>query len=159
MDGGAGPCGRTADDAAVKRALGLAFLHATHQNGILIQIWSTLAIYQVLQDLRLEIAARSGWHEDDVSWTMLMRRIGWYVQDPEPGATLREWLVTETADLHLRKRGVRQRRLRGLPAELLAACDPPPTFPDLTEVYVRTPRQGDRRRAKKTRPVVLGGLT
>jgi len=54
--------------AVVKRSLGLAYLRLTHQNGILIQIWCALAVYQILQDLRLDIAMANDWNEDEVSW-------------------------------------------------------------------------------------------
>lgn len=147
--------------AAVKRSLGLAYLRLTHINGVLIQIWATLAVYQILQDLRLEIAAQTGWQEDDVSWEMLMRRIGWYAERPSLGPTLRGWLVTQAHRLNLRKRGVRARRLTQLPAEVLAACQPPPPLPPLPDPLEREARQGDKgRRCRRRRArSIMAGLS
>jgi hypothetical protein len=145
--------------AAVKRALGLAYLRLTHTNGVLIQIWATLAVYQILQDLRLEIAAQTGWQEDDVSWEMLMRRIGWYAERPPANMSLRGWLVTQAHRLNLRKRGVRARRLTQLPAEVLAACQPPPPLPPLPDPLEREARQGDkgrRCRPRRARTIMAG---
>ena len=94
--------------AVVKRSLGLAYLRLTHQNGILIQIWCALAVYQILQDLRLDIAVANDWNEDEVSWEMLMRRIDLY-SHLCPASPLRDWLVQEGARLFLKKRGCRHR--------------------------------------------------
>jgi len=148
--------------AAVKRSLGLAYLRLTHQNGILIQVWCTLAVYQVLQDLRLEIATANGWNEDEVSWEMLMRRIAWYAQRLVPThKTLRDWLVQDGARLFLKKRGVRRRRLTALPESVTAACDPPPLLPDLPLIDPRKARQGDQqRRCRKNVPeTTMAGLS
>jgi hypothetical protein len=57
---------------AVKRVLGLASLRLSHLNGVMCQVWLTLAVFQLLQELRLATALRLGWHEDDVSWLMLV---------------------------------------------------------------------------------------
>ena len=51
--------------AALKRALGLASLRCSTIEGVLGQIWTTLVLYQVLQDLRLELAAAAGLGADD----------------------------------------------------------------------------------------------
>jgi hypothetical protein len=128
--------------AAIKRSLGLAYLRPAKPNAMLTQIWSTLTVYQVLQDLRLEVAAATGWREDDVSWEMLMRRIGWYARDL-PQETLREWLCTKAEGLCLKKRGTRKRRLEQLPDEVMAEVMPAPGDPDLAALRVRSARQGD----------------
>jgi hypothetical protein len=144
--------------AAVKRALGMAFLRVTHQNGILIQIWSTLTVYQVLQDLRLEIACASGWRDDDVSWYNLMQRISWYAER-ERGKSLRSWLVSEAPRLSLQKRGTRKRRIEELPSDILAECLPPPQPPDFGQIHSRPPRQGDRKAPKRRSPLIVAGLS
>jgi len=127
--------------AAIKRSLEMAFLRASNLNGVLIQIWSTLTVYQVLQDLRLEIAHQSGWADDDVSWLNLMRWIGWYSERPEK-LPLREWLIENAEKAGLKKRGVRKRREDSLPSEVLAACEPPPAGPDVAALSSRASRQG-----------------
>lgn len=43
-----------------------------------------MAVYQVLQDLRLDIAVSNGWNEDEVSWERLTRNIGIYTFYPRP---------------------------------------------------------------------------
>jgi hypothetical protein len=128
--------------AAIKRSLGMAYLRPSKQNAMLTQIWSTLTVYQVLQDLRLEVAASTGWREDDVSWEMLMRRIGWYSRDL-PDASLRDWLCADAEGLCLKKRGTRKRRLDGLPPDVLADLLPAPPDPTLS-TPTRNARQGDK---------------
>lgn len=128
--------------ASVKRALNLAYLRPSKPNAMLTQVWSTLTVYQVLQDLRLEIAATTGWHEDDVSWEMLMRRIGWYARDPQD-VPLREWLCSHAERLCLKKRGTRKRRLAGLPPDVLLDLLQPPPDPDLGALSTRKARQSD----------------
>lgn len=146
--------------AAVKRSLGLAYLRLSHQNGILIQIWCTLAVYQILQDLRLDIAVSNGWNEDEVSWEMLMRRIGLYAYQSVSPKPLRDWLVQDGARLFLKKRGIRHRRITRLPDAVMAACDPPPPLPDLPLIPPRKPRQGDHRRSRKTaRATIMAALS
>lgn len=145
--------------AVVKRSLGLAYLRLTHQNGILIQIWCTLAVYQILQDLRLDIAMANDWNEDEVSWEMLMRRIDVYSY-LGPASPLRDWLVQEGARLFLKKRGCRHRRITRLPDAVAAACDPPPPLPDFPPIPPRKPRQGDQRRSRKTeRAMIMAALS
>jgi len=144
--------------ATVKRALNLAFLRVTHQNGILIQIWSTFTVYQVLQDLRLEIATARGWRDDEISWTNLMRRIAWYAEDPDK-LPLRKWLVKNASKLNLQKRGQRKRRMTVLPKKVLKDCLPPPSPPDPTLITSRTARQGDQKPAKQRFPLIIGGLS
>jgi Transposase DDE domain len=131
--------------AAVKRALGLAFLHVTHANGVLIQLWSTLTVYQLLQSLRLRIANAHHWSEDDVSWQTLVRRIGWYAERPDSRRALPEWLIEEAPRLSLQKRGVRRKRLTDLPKDVLRECSPPPPLGPITDLPPpRAPRQGKR---------------
>jgi hypothetical protein len=100
--------------AAVKRALGLATRHACHANGVLSQVWCTLCVYQVLQHLRRTVAVTLNWEEEEVSWELLMRRIGVYVSQARV-ETLPQWLVANAADLGVRKTGRRVRRPTTLP--------------------------------------------
>lgn len=144
--------------AAVKRALRMAFLRVTHQNGILIQIWSTLTVYQVLQDLRLEIAYESGWSDDEVSWRNLVKRIGWYAERPRHQC-LRDWLISRAEKIYLRKQGTRKRRIEQLPSDVLAECLPPPSPPDLSQIHARIARQGDQTTPKRLFPLVMAGLS
>jgi hypothetical protein len=145
--------------AAVKRALGMAYLHPCHQNGILIQIWCTLTVYQILQDLRLEIAATQGWSEDEVSWYNLMQRIAWYaMKSAQIGGTLRQWLIDEASDLSLKKRGVRNRRRKELPVEVLEDLDGPVVMPDLAQLSTRKARQGKPAPRTMESALVLAGL-
>ena len=127
--------------AAVKRALKMAFLRATHQNGILIQVWSTLTAYQVLQNMRLEIAKEWGWKDDDVSWQILMRTISWYPETRRE-LPLRAWLIENGEKAGLKKRGVRKRKDDDLEAQLLDACLPPPLPPPAQKLTSRKGRQG-----------------
>lgn len=128
--------------AAIKRSLRLAYLRPAKPNAMLTQLWSTLTVYQVLQDLRLEVATANGWREDDVSWEMLMRRIGWYARE-RPDKTLRDWLCAEAENLYLKKRGTRKRRLEEIPPDVLAEVLPAPPDPNIGELHARTARQGD----------------
>ena len=144
--------------ATVKRALGMAFLRVTHENGILIQIWTTLTVYQVLQDLRLEIAATIGCRDNEISWLNLMRRISWYAEKPQTDS-LRDWLNKKAPKLYLEKRGTRKRRLDALPAEVTSQCLPPPPAPDIDGLNPRAPRQGDTSRARHPRPLFIAALS
>jgi hypothetical protein len=144
--------------ATVKRALDMAFLRVTHENGILIQIWTTLTVYQVLQDLRLELAATIGCRDDDISWLNLMRRISWYAEKPAT-VPLREWLNKKAQKLYLEKRGIRKRRLDELPSDVTSQCLPPPPPPNLDGLKPRTPRQGDTSRARRPRPLFIAALS
>ncbi len=143
--------------AAVKRALKMAFLRATHQNGILIQIWSTLTAYQVLQDLRLEIAQKSGWKDDDVSWQILMRTISWYPESRREWP-LRTWLIKNAEKAGLKKRGVRKRKDDGLPTLVLEACLPPPPSPHVGKLTSRRARQGKPEPRKTSSITILACL-
>jgi len=129
--------------AAIKRSLRLAWLRPAAHNAMLTQIWATLIVYQVLQDLRLDVAQAAGWKEDDVSWEMLMRRIGWYAEHPAEGQTLRDWLCADPDGLWLKKSGVRQRRISELSPELIAEALPAPDDPDVKSLKLRKARQGD----------------
>ncbi len=145
--------------AAVKRALNMAFLRLCHQNGVLIQVWSTLIVYQVLAHLRLEIAEQNNWREDEISWLRLMRRIGWYLERPDATRSLRQWILEESPTLMLEKRGVRKRRATSLPGvvlEQIAASKPPPIDPALAP---RTARQGKPEPRKGGASTIAGRLS
>ena len=128
--------------AAIKKGLGMSFIHLSHINGVLIQIWSTLITYQILQDLRLEIAYRSGWKEDDVSWEILIKRIGWYVERPRE-ESLREWLVTNGEKLSIKKRGVRERGIKEVPSEIRKEIEKAEECEKEELLQARPARQGD----------------
>jgi hypothetical protein len=146
--------------AAVKRALGMAFLHASHRNGMLIQIWCTLAVYQVLQDLRLQIAGANNWREDEVSWLNLMQRISLHVESPpSAGPDLRTWLIDNAESLYLKKRGVRKRRRDGLPKVVLNECKKTPPPPDFSRLKSRTPHQSKPEPLKDPRELIVGRLS
>jgi len=146
--------------AAIKRALGLAFVRLCHTNGVLIQVWATLTVFQVLQDLRLEISTTAGWKADEVSWTMLVRRIGWYAETPHKDLSLRDWLVRNGPNLRLKKRGVRRRGTVELPRDVLAACERPPALPaDIPSLQPRTARKGDGNAANARYALVPGALS
>lgn len=145
--------------AAVKRALNMASLRLCHQNGVLIQVWSTLIVYQVLAHLRLEIAAQNNWREDEISWYRLMTRIGWYLERPDATRGLRQWILEESPTLMLEKCGVRKRRATSLPAAILdqiAQSHPPPIKPDLAP---RAARQGKPEPHKAGAPIIEGRLS
>jgi hypothetical protein len=136
--------------SAIKRVLGLASLRCSTPPGVLAQIWSTLTVFQILQDLRLEIAAAQGLNEDQVSWHRLVYRISLYARVPEPKPPPREWLL---AAPKLAKQGQRLRRALHLPADVLKDTDdgmaqmlPLQTFPS------RKPREG---KPRKVRPSAL----
>jgi len=145
--------------AAVKRALNMAFLRPCHQNGVLIQVWCTLTVYQVLQHLRLEIAAQNDWREDEVSWMRLMVRIGWYLERPDATRGLRQWILEESATLMLKKLGVRKRRATSLPKavlEQIAASKPPPLD---SPSAPRVPRQSKPEPRTGGAPIIEGRLS
>jgi hypothetical protein len=130
--------------AAIKRSLRLAWLRPAAHNAMLSQIWATLTVYQVLQDLRLEAAQAAGWQEDDVSWEMLMRKISDYTRWPPPGQTLRQWLCSEDGREWLKKSGTRRRRITELPRQVQDEALPPPDDPTPeVKAMRRKPRQGD----------------
>ena len=124
----------------------------------MLQYWTTLTVYQVLQDLRLEVAATIGCRDNEISWLNLMRRISWYAEKPG-NETLREWLNRKAKNLYLEKRGTRKRRLDELPAEVTSQCLPPPPAPDIEGLKSRIPRQGDTSRAQHPRPLIIAALS
>lgn len=141
--------------AALKRALGMAYLRACRPNGMLIQIWCTLCVYQVLQHLRLVIAAAHGWDADRVSWERLVRQIGFYAQ--RPTATLLDYLCDPTRSPDLCKRGTRVRRSE-LPAATRAACDPPPPLPATVDLTPRRPRKNHPTERRICTVTTIAGL-
>jgi hypothetical protein len=143
--------------ATIKRSLGMAYLRAAGRNAMLIQIWSTLTVYQLLQSLRLQVAASQGWMQDEISWEMLMRRVSWYAQEAAP-ISLGEWLCLHAHKLSLKKRGQRQRRGTELPDEVLQQVLPPPADPQLSEGLIRKGRQSDRQPLKSEQELVVGRL-
>lgn len=146
--------------ATLKQSLGMGFLHPCHQNGMLIQVWCTLAVYQVLQDLRLHIAAANGWHEDQVSWLNLMRRISWYAEKPgKYGTDLRSWLVTKASVLALEKRGVRKRRREALPPATLRACQKVPEPPNPQALNLSKARQSKPQPRAEPSKTIIGRLS
>jgi len=100
--------------AVLKQSLKLAFIHPCHTNGVLSQVWATLTVYQVLQNLRLKAAQAHGCGTDDISWYNLMQRIGWYARE-QSKLSLTDWLMDTSAPLFLEKRGQRLR----VPKELV----------------------------------------
>lgn len=126
--------------AAVKRALGLATIHACHTNGVLSQVWATLTIYQVLQHLRRDVADACGWDEEDVSWDLLMRRIGVYA-DQCPAEDLMTWLLAGDPESGVRKTGKRIRRMASLPAAMLGNIRREPAPLPLDALGPFVPRQ------------------
>jgi len=143
--------------AVIKRELGMAHIHMTSLNGMLLQLWSTLIIYQILQDLRLEIAATHGWDDDDVSWTMLRRYITMYSAKDRAGQTLVDYLKLPRKHASLKKAGVRQRRLTELPNNVLDAILQKPTATP-EALPSRKPRQRTwtKKSAKRVFTVPLG---
>lgn len=141
--------------AALKRGLGLAYLRACHTNGVLIQVWCALCVYQVLQHLRLVVAASQGWEADRVSWERLIRGIGFYAQLQSP-LPLVEYLCTPVQARELAKQGTRVRR-KDLSPKVRAACEPTPSLPDDLDLKARKPRHGKpEARTKRTITVVAG---
>jgi hypothetical protein len=154
--------------AAIKGALGLAKLSVSSINAALIQIWTTLTLYQVLQDLRLQVAFEAGWKADDVSWVNLMRRIQAYANQPAPKPPLREWLRERAKRRGVKKQGTRVRRRTSLPDDVAQACQPTPNAspePSLPQKERYKQKRKEERRADKKRgsrsrskPTVVGLL-
>lgn len=141
--------------AALKRSLGLASLRVCHTNGVLIQVWCALCVYQVLQHLRLVVATSQGWDADRVSWERLMRAIGFYAQLPN-ARPLVEYLCTPATARDLAKQGTRVRR-KELSPKVRAVCEPTPALPDDLNLNPRKPRHGKpEARTKRTITVVAG---
>lgn len=142
---------------AIKRVLGLASLRCSDREGVLAQVWSTLTVYQLLQDLRLQVAEAQGRNADDVSWERLVRRIAIYTELPAPKPPLREWLPTRE---RLEKRGTRVRRAKELPAEVLAACgEAMAEMPALERFEERDARQGKPAPRTKAQLLIRASLS
>lgn len=144
--------------AVLKRCLHLAYIKASNANAVLWQIWCTLMVFQVLGCLRLQIAAKAGWHPDEVSWEMLMRRIGWYAER-ERTVSLVPWLLDNIDKLSLQKRGVRKRRMTELPQALLDEMKQ--HQPDEPDAYaqLRVERYGHSKGYKPIRYRAFAGLS
>ena len=146
--------------ASVKRALGMAYLHPCSENGMLIQIWCTISVFQVLQDLRLEIASANGWNENEASWYNLMQRISQYAHNPSnKGPSLRRWLVDDAESNALKKRGVRKHRRDQLPDEVLEECEQIFSQADPNKPKSRKARQGKPAPRKKKSKIIVVGLS
>lgn len=141
--------------AVLKRALKSAYIHPCHTNGILAQIWSTLTIYQVLQELRLEAGEAHGCRPDDISWFNLMQRIGWYGNE-KSSLTLREWLLDTSRPLFLKKRGTRKRVPDELEGDLAEDIRMIPTLWEVPPS--RTARQGKPETAPDLSKTALADL-
>lgn len=141
--------------AVLKQNLKLAFIHPCKTNGILAQIWATLTVYQVLQDLRLRAGKVYGCGCDKISWYNLMQRIGWYGYEKR-SVTLSEWLLDGSKTMALEKRGQRQRvptKLTGKLARTITANTPEWTAPP-----PRQARQGKPEDAPDLTRTRLAGL-
>ena len=139
--------------AAIKISLGLAKLRSNDLNAALGQIWMTLLLFQVLQDLRLQIATEAGWKADDVSWQKLLERIESYVEKPSPKMSLHDWLLSRATKAGLKKEGQRVRKLRQLPDAVAADCDLTPlaalSVPSGRTNKYKGKRKSEREAAKK----------
>ena len=133
--------------ATLKGALGLATLHAATLNGLLIQVWCTLLLYQVLDALRAHVGRALAAPTDEVSWPLLVEAIAMYAEQPRP-APLATWLATHARDLDLHIRQP-ERRKRFTPDRALAADlrTPPAPLPLATLAPQR-----DKRRPSRARP-------
>lgn len=141
--------------AVLKQNLKLAFIRPCHTNGILAQVWATLTVYQVLQDLRLRAGKVYGCGVDKISWYNLMQRIGWYGYEKR-SVTLTEYLLDGSKTMALEKRGQRERvptKLTGKLAKTIKANTPewlpPPS---------RVARQGKPEDAPDLTNTTLAGL-
>jgi len=139
--------------AALKRALGLHALHTCHVNGILIQVWASLLLYQLLDVLRLAVASARGWAPDEVSWAMLMEALGSYAAQPR-SAPLPGWLITHARELNLRVAGVERRTRVPISQALRTDLQTPRAPLSLDQITPHRPyRRPDRFAAKKqTKP-------
>lgn len=141
--------------AVLKQNLKLAFIRPCHTNGILAQLWATLTVYQVLQDLRLRAGKVYGCGCDKISWYNLMQRIGWYGYE-QRSVTLSEWLLDGGKTMALEKRGQRQRvptKLAGKLGRTIKA-----NTPDWTAPPSRAARQGKPEEAPDLTRTRLAGL-
>jgi hypothetical protein len=141
----------------LKRVLGLAELRCSTQDGVLAQVWTSLTVYQVVQDLRLDIAHARGVGADDLSWVRVMRHLAIYTQKASPKPPLREWLG---ASARLVKQGTRKRGAKELPKEVAAACQQgQASVPKVGPVPKRKARQGKPAPRKKGPELTVGGLS
>lgn len=125
--------------AVLKRNLKLAFIRPCKTPGVLAQVWATLTVYQILQDLRLRAGKVYGCGTDKISWYNLIQRIGWYGYERR-SVTLSEFLLDGNPTIALEKRGQRQRvptRLTGKLAKTIKD-----NVPEWSTPPTRTPRQG-----------------
>jgi hypothetical protein len=134
--------------AVLKGALGLHTLHAAGLNGLLIQVWCTLLLYQVLDVLRAQVGRALAAPTDEVSWPLLVEAIALYAERPRTTALAR-WLTDHARDLdlHIRQPG---RRVRFAPDRALAAAlrTPPTPLPLATLAPQRAKRRPSRARPK-----------
>ena len=139
--------------AAIKRALGLHALRTCHVNGILIQLWATLLLYQLLDALRAAVARARAWGPDEVSWPLLMEAIGMYARQPR-SQPLPAWLISHATDLDLRVAGVERRKRAPISRDLSVDLQTPWVPLPLAQIQPRRPcRRPDRFAAKKrTKP-------
>lgn len=120
----------------VKRDLGLHLLWSAQWELILTQVWGVLVIAQVASALRAEIARRAGIDLFDVSLTLLLRELSWFLQrgDPDVLGTLAALPVVPGGYLRPSRR-----RTRAVP-------DPGPITPPPPELVTeRTPRYAGKR--------------
>jgi hypothetical protein len=136
--------------AALKRALGLHALRTCHVNGILIQLWATLLLYQVLDVLRAAVARARGWPADEVSWPMRMEALGTYARRPRDMA-LPAWLIRHAADLDLRVAGAARRKRAPISLALRADVQIPRAPLPLARIAPRRPRRRPDRFAAQKR--------
>lgn len=134
--------------ATLKGALGLATLHAGSLNALLIQVWCTLLLYQVLDALRAHVGRALAAPTDEVSWPLLVEAIAMYAEAPRADA-LAAWLAAHARDLDLRVRQP-ERRKRFAPDRALAAAlrTPPAPLPLAALAPQRAKRRPSRARPK-----------
>ncbi len=94
----------------VKRDLGLHLLWSAQWELILTQVWGVLVIAQIASALRAEIARRAGIDLFDVSLTLLLRELAWFVQrgDPDVLGTIAALPVTPGSYLRPSRRTIRE---------------------------------------------------
>ncbi len=119
----------------IKRELGLHLLWSAKTTVVLQQVWAVLIIAQIIQALRLEIAARAGVDFFDVSLPLLLRYLPQFARDGRDPIAV---IVASGGRAGL-FRPARRVRIRAptLPPDQLR-----PAPPDL--VLVRTPRYANK---------------
>jgi hypothetical protein len=128
----------------VKDHLGLGLLWSANPVLIQQQVWAVLSIAQILQGLRLEIAARAEVEPFDVSMELLVRWV------PRLAAAGRDWL-TIVVDDGRRLGFIRPSRRRQLELPEVAPDDLLPLPPDL--LRIRTPRYAQRNGGPRSQAV------